>query len=39
VDPQLLGTDGDHNNAGLKASAMRLVKANARELFRGGRRS
>jgi 4-hydroxy-tetrahydrodipicolinate reductase len=23
----LLGTDGDHNTAGLKATAMRLVKA------------
>jgi 2,4-diaminopentanoate dehydrogenase len=27
VDLQLLGTDGDHNTAGLKASAMRLVNA------------
>ena len=25
VDLQLLGTDGDHNTAGLKATAMRLV--------------
>jgi len=24
---QLLGTDGDHNTAGLKASAMRLINA------------
>jgi hypothetical protein len=27
VDLQLLGTDGDHNTAGLKATAMRLVNA------------
>jgi 4-hydroxy-tetrahydrodipicolinate reductase len=27
VDLQLLGTDGDHNTAGLKASAMRIVNA------------
>ena len=27
VDMQLLGTDGDHNTAGLKATAMRLVNA------------
>jgi 2,4-diaminopentanoate dehydrogenase len=27
VDLQLLGTDGDHNTAGLKASAMRLINA------------
>jgi 4-hydroxy-tetrahydrodipicolinate reductase len=27
VDMQLLGTDGDHNTAGLKASAMRLINA------------
>jgi 4-hydroxy-tetrahydrodipicolinate reductase len=27
VDMQLLGTDGDHNTAGLKASAMRIVNA------------
>ncbi|HLN15808.1 MAG TPA: hypothetical protein VK277_03540 [Acidimicrobiales bacterium] len=27
VDVQLLGTDGDHNTAGLKATAMRLVNA------------
>jgi 2,4-diaminopentanoate dehydrogenase len=27
VDLQLVGTDGDHNTAGLKATAMRLVNA------------
>jgi 2,4-diaminopentanoate dehydrogenase len=27
VDMQLLGTDGDHNTAGLKASAMRIINA------------
>ncbi|HEY3143572.1 MAG TPA: hypothetical protein VGJ86_20720 [Acidimicrobiales bacterium] len=27
VDMQLVGTDGDHNTAGLKATAMRLVNA------------
>jgi 4-hydroxy-tetrahydrodipicolinate reductase len=27
LDLQLLGTDGDHNTAGLKATAMRLVNA------------
>jgi 4-hydroxy-tetrahydrodipicolinate reductase len=27
VDLQLMGTDGDHNTAGLKATAMRLVNA------------
>ena len=27
VDLQLLGSDGDHNTAGLKATAMRLVNA------------
>jgi 4-hydroxy-tetrahydrodipicolinate reductase len=27
VDMQLMGTDGDHNTAGLKATAMRLVNA------------
>jgi 4-hydroxy-tetrahydrodipicolinate reductase len=27
LDMQLLGTDGDHNTAGLKATAMRLVNA------------
>jgi len=27
VDMQMLGTDGDHNTAGLKATAMRLVNA------------
>jgi hypothetical protein len=27
VDMQLLGSDGDHNTAGLKATAMRLVNA------------
>jgi 4-hydroxy-tetrahydrodipicolinate reductase len=27
VDLQLLGTDGDHNTAGLKATAMRLINA------------
>jgi 4-hydroxy-tetrahydrodipicolinate reductase len=27
VDLRLLGTDGDHNTAGLKATAMRLVNA------------
>jgi 4-hydroxy-tetrahydrodipicolinate reductase len=27
VDMQLLGTDGDHNTAGLKATAMRLVNS------------
>jgi 4-hydroxy-tetrahydrodipicolinate reductase len=27
VDLQLLGTDGDHNTAGLKATAMRIVNA------------
>lgn len=27
IDLQLLGTDGDHNTAGLKATAMRLVNA------------
>ena len=27
VDVQLLGTDGDHNTAGLKATAMRIVNA------------
>lgn len=27
VDMELLGTDGDHNTAGLKATAMRLVNA------------
>lgn len=27
LDVQLLGTDGDHNTAGLKATAMRLVNA------------
>lgn len=27
VDMQLLGTDGDHNTAGLKATAMRLINA------------
>jgi 2,4-diaminopentanoate dehydrogenase len=27
VDLQLIGTDGDHNTAGLKATAMRLVNA------------
>ena len=27
VDLQMLGTDGDHNTAGLKATAMRLVNA------------
>ena len=27
VDMQLLGTDGDHNTAGLKATAMRIVNA------------
>ena len=27
VDLQLLGTDGDHNTAGLKASAMRIINA------------
>jgi 4-hydroxy-tetrahydrodipicolinate reductase len=27
VDMQLIGTDGDHNTAGLKATAMRLVNA------------
>src|SRR5205823_7037017 len=26
-DLQLMGTDGDHNTAGLKATAMRLVNA------------
>ena len=27
LDMQMLGTDGDHNTAGLKATAMRLVNA------------
>lgn len=27
IDLQLLGRDGDHNTAGLKATAMRLVNA------------
>ena len=27
LDLQLMGTDGDHNTAGLKATAMRLVNA------------
>mgnify|MGYP006174690963 FL=1 len=27
LDLQLLGSDGDHNTAGLKATAMRLVNA------------
>ena len=27
VDLQLMGTDGDHNTGGLKATAMRLVNA------------
>jgi 4-hydroxy-tetrahydrodipicolinate reductase len=27
VDMQLMGTDGDHNTGGLKATAMRLVNA------------
>ena len=27
LDLQMLGTDGDHNTAGLKATAMRLVNA------------
>ena len=27
VDVQLLGTDGDHNTAGLKATAMRIVNS------------
>ena len=27
IDMQMLGTDGDHNTAGLKATAMRLVNA------------
>jgi 4-hydroxy-tetrahydrodipicolinate reductase len=27
VDMQLMGTDGDHNTAGLKATAMRIVNA------------
>jgi 4-hydroxy-tetrahydrodipicolinate reductase len=27
LDLQLLGTDGDHNTAGLKATAMRLVNS------------
>ena len=27
VDLQLLGTDGDHNTAGLKATAMRIINA------------
>ena len=27
VDMQLLGTDGDHNTAGLKATAMRIINA------------
>ena len=27
LDLQLVGTDGDHNTAGLKATAMRLVNA------------
>ena len=27
VDMQMLGTDGDHNTAGLKATAMRIVNA------------
>ena len=27
LDLRLLGTDGDHNTAGLKATAMRLVNA------------
>jgi 4-hydroxy-tetrahydrodipicolinate reductase len=27
LDLQLMGTDGDHNTAGLKATAMRIVNA------------
>jgi 4-hydroxy-tetrahydrodipicolinate reductase len=27
LDLQLMGTDGDHNTAGLKATAMRLINA------------
>jgi 4-hydroxy-tetrahydrodipicolinate reductase len=27
LDLQMLGTDGDHNTAGLKATAMRLINA------------
>jgi len=27
LDLQLLGTDGDHNTAGIKATAMRIVNA------------
>ena len=27
LDLQMLGSDGDHNTAGLKATAMRLVNA------------
>jgi 4-hydroxy-tetrahydrodipicolinate reductase len=27
IDLQLLGTDGDHNTAGLKATAMRIVNS------------
>ena len=27
LDLQLMGSDGDHNTAGLKATAMRLVNA------------
>ena len=27
LDMHMLGTDGDHNTAGLKATAMRLVNA------------